>query len=112
MSGKVHAITDANFDAEVLKSETPVFVDFWATWCPPCKIVAPILDELAEEMDGKLKVCKVNVDENQRTAQTYQTMSIPTLLIFKNGKLVDRILGALPKQMIEQKLQVHLNSGD
>jgi thioredoxin 1 len=108
MSDKVHAVTDANFDAEVLKSETPVFVDFWATWCPPCKIVGPIVDELAEEMEGKLKVCKVNVDENQQTAQAYGIKAIPTLMLFKNGGAVKTMVGAHPKEEIKKEIESEL----
>jgi thioredoxin 1 len=108
MSEKVHAVTDASFDAEVLKSETPVFVDFWATWCPPCKIVGPIVDELAEEMEGKLKVCKVNVDENQQTAQTYGIRAIPTLMLFKGGSAVKTMVGAHPKDEIKREIESEL----
>ncbi len=108
MSDKVHAITDASFDVEVLKSEIPVFVDFWATWCPPCKIVGPIVDELAEELEGKLKVCKVNVDENQQTAQTYGIKAIPTLMLFKGGSAVKTMVGALPKGEIKKEIEPEL----
>lgn len=108
MSDKVHSITDANFDAEVLKSETPVFVDFWAAWCPPCKIVGPIVEELAEEMDGKLKVCKMNVDEGQQTAQTYGIRAIPTLMLFKGGNAVKTMVGALPKEEIKREIEPEL----
>ena len=108
MSDKVHAITDANFDAEVLKSEIPVFVDFWATWCPPCKIVGPIVDELAEELEGKLKVCKVNVDENQQISQSYWIKAIPTLMLFKNGSAVKTLVGAHPKEEIKKEIEPEL----
>jgi thioredoxin 1 len=108
MSDKVHNISDANFDSEVLKSETPVFVDFWATWCPPCKIVGPIVEEIAEEMEGKVKVCKVNVDENQQTAQSYGIKAIPTLMLFKNGSAVKTLVGAHPKEEIKKEIESEL----
>jgi thioredoxin 1 len=108
MSDKVHNISDANFDSEVLKSETPVFVDFWATWCPPCKIVGPIVEEIAEEMEGKVKVCKVNVDENQHTAQSYGIKAIPTLMLFKNGSAVKTLVGAHPKEEIKKEIESEL----
>ena len=90
--------TDANFDEEVLKSQTPVLVDFWAEWCGPCKIVSPIVEELATEYGDKLKVGKLNVDENQQVSGTYNIMSIPTLLIFKNGEPIKSMIGAQSKQ--------------
>jgi thioredoxin 1 len=89
-----------------------VVLDCWAPWCGPCRSLAPVFESLAQEYQGKIVFGKLNVDENQRTAAKYQTMSIPTLLIFKDGKPVDRIVGALPKQAIEEKLKVHLNSGE
>ena len=96
-------ITDQNFEEEVLKSNTPVLVDFWAPWCTPCKIVGPIVEELAKEYEGKVKVGKMNVDENQ-TAGQYGIMSIPTLLIFKNGQPVESVVGAQSKDTIKQKM--------
>lgn len=95
--------TDQNFQDEVLKSDTPVLVDFWAPWCTPCKIVGPIVDDLAQEYAGKVKVGKMNVDENQ-TASELGIMSIPTLLIFKNGQPVDSVVGAQSKDTIKQKM--------
>lgn len=89
--------TDQNFQSEVLKSEQPVVVDFWAPWCGPCRIVSPTIDELATEYNGKIKVGKLNVDENPQTAQTYGVMSIPSVLLFKNGQPVKTIVGAQPK---------------
>jgi thioredoxin 1 len=108
MSERVHTVNDSSFDKEVLKSETPVIVDFWATWCPPCKIVAPILDEIAQEMEGKLKVCKVNVDESQQTAQSYSIRAIPTLMLFKSGKAVKTMVGAHPKEDIKKEIEPEL----
>jgi thioredoxin 1 len=96
-SEKIVTITDQTFEAEVLKSDTPVLVDFWATWCGPCRAVAPVLDQLAEENDGKVRIAKLNVDENQQTAFQFQVSSIPTFILFKDGKMADRMLGAMPK---------------
>ena len=102
--------TDTNFDQEVLKSDIPVLVDFWAPWCGPCRMVSPLVDELAEELTGKLKVVKVNTDENQEIAVKYGIRSIPTLGIFKDGNIVDGVIGAVPKQTIKDKLLSHLNN--
>jgi thioredoxin 1 len=102
--------TDTNFDQEVLKSDIPVLVDFWAPWCGPCRMVSPLVDELAEELTGKLKVVKVNTDENQEVAVKYGIRSIPTLGIFKDGNIVDGVIGAVPKQTIKEKLLPHLNN--
>jgi thioredoxin 1 len=102
-------VTDANFKSEVLESKTPVLVDFWAEWCGPCKMIAPVVEELAKEYDGKLRVGKVDVDSNQQTAMQFGVRSIPTLLIFKNGKVVDQIVGAVPKRMLAEKVLKHLN---
>lgn len=101
-------LTDQNFEAEVVKSDVPVLVDFWAPWCTPCKIVGPIVEELAKEYEGKMKVGKMNVDENQ-TAGSFGIMSIPTLLIFKNGKPVESVVGAQSKETIKQKMDSVLN---
>ena len=97
-------VTDKNFDQEVLKSDLPVLVDFWAEWCGPCRMVSPIVDEIAEELQGKLKVVKVNVDEAQDLAGNYQVMSIPTLLIFKDGEIVEQIVGAMSKDQLLKKI--------
>lgn len=102
-------MTDANFEAEVLKSDTPVLVDFWAVWCGPCKMIAPTVEELANEYQGKLKVGKVDVDSNQQVAQKFGVRSIPTLLIFKGGRVVDQVVGAVPKRALVDKLLKHLN---
>ncbi len=102
--------TDVNFDMEVLASDVPVLVDFWAPWCAPCRIIAPVVEELANEMEGKLKVVKVNTDENPSIAQQYGIMSIPTLGIFKNGRLVNSVIGAVPKHHLIQAITPHLDS--
>jgi thioredoxin 1 len=98
----VAKVSDATFDSEVLKANEPVVVDFWAEWCGPCKMIAPALEELSGAMDGKVKIVKLNVDENPSTASKYGIMSIPTLMIFKNGELASRQVGAAPKQKLEQ----------
>ncbi len=102
-------VTDSNFQTEVLKSDKPVLLDFWAEWCGPCKMIAPVVEELAKEYDGKLKVGKVDVDANQQTSMQYGIRSIPTLLIFKGGKVVDQLVGAVPKKMLAEKVAKHLN---
>src|ERR1700690_346861 len=98
-------VTDANFDQDVLKSDKPVLVDFWATWCAPCRAIAPSVEELAKAYDGKVKVGKLNIAEQQGVAQTYGIRSIPTLLVFKGGKVVGQIVGAVPKNRIEDALK-------
>jgi thioredoxin 1 len=102
-------LTEVNFEQEVLKAETPVLVDFWAVWCGPCKMIAPVVDELAAEYEGKLKIGKVDVDNNQQIAMQYGIRSIPTLLVFKGGKVVEQIVGAAPKKLLVEKLSKHLN---
>ena len=99
---------DFNFEQEVLKSDTPVLVDFWAPWCGPCRIIAPVVEQIANEYEGKLKVVKLNTDENQNTAMMYGIRSIPTLGIFKDGQVVDAVIGAVPKQYLEEKLNPYL----
>jgi thioredoxin 1 len=98
----VSKVSDANFDAEVLKATGPVVVDFWAEWCGPCKMIGPHLEEIAGAMGDKVKIVKLNVDENPATASKYGIMSIPTLMIFKNGELASRQVGAAPRQKLEQ----------
>ena len=101
-------LTDDNFEKEVINSDKPVLIDFWAVWCGPCKIIAPVVEELAAEYEGKVKVGKLDVDENQQASIKYGVRSIPTLLIFKNGKVKDTIIGAVPKSQIVQKLNAAL----
>ena len=98
----VGKVSDADFEAEVLKSAEPVVVDFWAEWCGPCRMIAPALEEIAGAMNGKVKIVKLNVDENSKTAIKYNVMSIPTLIMFKNGEAASRQTGAAPKQRLEQ----------
>ena len=101
-------VTDANFDQDVLKSDTPVLVDFWATWCGPCRALAPIVDELAKDYQGKLKVGKMDVDSNSATPMRYKVTGIPTLLVFKGGQVVEQLVGYKPKEFIAQALDKHL----
>jgi thioredoxin 1 len=101
------SVTDATFTADVLEHDKPILVDFWAEWCGPCRQVSPILEEIAGEHADKIEIVKLNVDENPRTAAEYRIEGIPTLLLFKNGKLVDRIVGLAPKPAIAQKLAAH-----
>ena len=101
--------TDANFDAEALKSDVPVVVDFWATWCGPCRMIAPIMEELAGQYEGKVKIGKLDVDENQQVAIKYGVRSIPTVLILKGGEIKDTIIGAVPKGTFVEKLEKILN---
>ncbi len=101
--------TDTNFEQEVLKSDVPVLVDFWAPWCGPCRMVAPIVDELARQYEGKLKVVKLNTDENQEVAIKYGIRSIPTIGIFNNGQVVDGVIGAVPKHMLEGKIKPYIH---
>jgi thioredoxin 1 len=101
---KTITITDENFNEEVVKSDKPVLIDFWATWCGPCKMIAPIVEDLVDEYEGKAKIGKLDVDNNQQTAIKFGVRSIPTILIFKDGKLKDTIIGAVPKGQIVQRL--------
>ncbi len=102
---KTMTFTDANFDSEVISADMPVLVDFWAEWCGPCKMIAPSVEELATEFEGKAKIGKLDVDSNQSTAAKYGIRSIPSLLIFKGGEVVEQIVGAVPKNHIQSKLE-------
>jgi thioredoxin 1 len=104
-SEKVLVFGDTNFEAEVLKSNVPVLVDFWASWCAPCKAVSPLLDAIAEEYDGKIRVGKVNVDDNPATPSKYGVRGIPTIILFKDGKEMDRVVGAVPKAQLEDLIK-------
>ena len=97
-------VTDKNFESEVIKSALPVLVDLWAPWCGPCRMVAPVIDKLAEDYDGKFKFCRLNVDENPQTASKYGIMSIPTLMFFKGGEAVDTVIGAVPERALQPKI--------
>ncbi|HKI51969.1 MAG TPA: thioredoxin TrxA [Geothermobacteraceae bacterium] len=100
-SDKVLELTDDSFDSDVLQSSVPVLVDFWASWCAPCKAIAPVVDGLADEYDGQVKVAKLNVDENPATPGQFGVRGIPTLILFKDGKVVDQVVGAVPKNQLE-----------
>ena len=105
MSGEnVIHLSEGTFDAEVLRSSQPALVDFWAPWCGPCRAIAPVLDELAGEYKGKIKVAKVNVDDNKKLAGDHGVMSIPTMILFKNGKVVDKVIGLVPKDRLKALL--------
>ena len=103
-------ITDANFESEVLKADRPVLIDFWAVWCGPCKAIAPVVEEIATEYEGRLKVGKLDVDANPKVTMDFHVRSIPTLLVFKGGKVVEQVVGALPKRSLLEKLSVHMAS--
>jgi thioredoxin 1 len=105
MAGTVSDVTDNSFQAEVLEAETPVLVDFWAPWCGPCRMVAPVVEEIAKERSGELKVVKLNIDENQNTAIAYDVMSIPTLILFNHGQVAKKVIGAYPKRKLEAELE-------
>ena len=104
MAGAIKDVTDANFQAEVIESDQPVLVDFWAPWCGPCRVIAPALEEIAEERDN-LTIVKLNVDDNQETAARYDVLSIPTLILFRNGEVAHKIIGAMPKRRLEQEIE-------
>ncbi|AEX99906.1 thioredoxin TrxA [Oceanimonas pelagia] len=108
MSDKIVQLTDASFDADVIKAEGPVLVDFWAEWCGPCKMIAPILDEVAGEYEGKVTVAKLNIDQNAETAPKYGIRGIPTLLLFKNGEVAATKVGALSKTQLKEFLDANL----
>ena len=108
MSEHIHYVTDANFEAEVLQSATPVLVDYWAEWCGPCKMIAPILDDLSQDYEGRLQIAKMNVDENQAIPAKFGIRGIPTLMLFKDGELVATKVGALPKAQLTAFIDAHL----
>jgi thioredoxin 1 len=110
MAGKAEAVTEESFESDVLKAQVPVLVDFWATWCGPCKMIAPIVEELAAEYEGKLSVRKLDVDENGTIAARYSIMSIPTLGIFRGGELIERIVGYMPKEQLKRRIDAALAS--
>jgi len=105
MAGTVTEVTDNNFQAQVLESDLPVLVDFWAPWCGPCRMVAPVVEEIAKERADALKVMKLNIDENQQTAVAYDVMSIPTLILFNHGEVAKKVIGAYPKRKLEAELE-------
>jgi thioredoxin 1 len=105
--GQLTHITDAAFETEI-KGETPVLVDFWAEWCGPCRMVAPVLEQIAAEQSGKLKIVKLNVDENQETPAQFGVTGIPTMILFKDGQMVERIVGFMPKPALMKKIEPHL----
>ncbi len=107
MSGEMEHLTDAGFAASV-QGEIPILVDFWAAWCAPCRMLAPILEELAGEYEGRLRIAKLNVDEESAAAQQYGIQSIPTLLLFKNGEVADKVVGVVPKEALSRLLEKHL----
>lgn len=107
---KPTVITDANFEQEVLKSNLPVLIDFWAEWCAPCRMIAPMVEEIAKEYDGKLKVGKLDVDSNPQVSMKYGVRSIPTLLVFRDGRVVEQIIGAVPKRQLVDKISSHIGS--
>jgi thioredoxin 1 len=107
MGGKTFVVNESNFQADVLESDTPVLIDFWAEWCGPCKMIAPIVEQLADEFDGKLRVAKLDADKNENVLIQYGVMSIPTLLLFKDGERVETIVGYQPKAKILSKIEPH-----
>lgn len=109
MGSKTFEVTESTFEAEVLQSETPVLIDFWAEWCAPCRMIAPLVDELATRYEGKMRVGKVDADTNQEILMRYGIMGIPTLILFKNGEVAERITGFMPLPKLEPKIAQHLD---
>jgi thioredoxin 1 len=105
MAENVTEVTDSNFQAEVIESEVPVLVDFWAPWCGPCRMVAPVVEEIAQERGDQLKVVKLNIDENQNVAMQFNVLSIPTLMVFRNGEVAKTVVGAYPKRKLDAELE-------
>jgi thioredoxin 1 len=110
MAGSLSEVTDSTFQAEVIESDKPVLVDFWAPWCGPCRVVAPVLEEIAAERPDDLRIVKLNTDENQQTAAAFQVLSIPTMILFKGGQPVKTVIGAYPKQKLEKELEPALTA--
>ncbi len=106
--GNILQVTDENFESEVIKSDKLTIVDFWAEWCAPCRMVAPVLEDIANEYDGQIKITKLNVDENSKTPSDYRITSIPTLFFYKDGQIIDQVVGALPKHLLVEKIKPHL----
>ena len=107
MAKPVH-VSDSSFDAQVLKSDLPVLTDFWAEWCGPCKVIAPLLEQIAQEYDGRVKIAKIDVDANNQVAMRLGVQSIPTLILFKNGQAVERLVGSMPKERLLARILPHL----
>jgi thioredoxin 1 len=108
-TNKISHITDGTFEEEVLKNDVPVLADFWAEWCGPCKTIAPVLEEIAQEYDGRLKIAKINVDENPEAPVRFGIQGIPTIILFKDGEPVERLVGAMPKDQLLSHIRPHLS---